>query len=294
MSPATLGIDALPGRQGWRALYWLTPLAAVWVALVFTVPAINASGVPQVVSRLVVHVFIALGLWLGLERAELAAPQRRATWLVVMIPLTLWSAVVWSAAINGLFDASGSIGGIPSILLVRFIPVIIAAPILLRSRRIGQMLDAIPAGWIIPLQVIRLLGALFLFGWAHHTQPAIFALPAGIADVLTGLFAVPVALSLASGSRHSRRAAIAWNVFGLLDFTYTYSISTAISLHLIETGLASTVGGYPAVLTPGTWRPAVDPAARVVAAPAVRVGTGLAPGKPPVVPPTTWRQRAAI
>jgi hypothetical protein len=245
MSTATLGIDAMPGRQGWRSLYWMTPIAAVYVALTLAVPSINASGVPMVVSRLVVHVFIALGLWLGLERAELTASQRRATWLAVMIPLTLWLAVVWSAAINGFFSAAGSI---PPVSLVRYIPVIIAAPILLGSRRIGQVLDAIPAGWIIPLQVFRLQGALFLFGWVHHTQPGIFALPAGIADVLVGLFAVPVALSLASGSRDSRRAAIAWNVFGLLDFSFGISVSTAISLHLIETGFASAVSGYPAVM----------------------------------------------
>ena len=245
MSTATLSIDALPRRQGWRSLYWMTPIATVWVALTFAVPAINASGVPMAVSRLVVHVFIALGLWLGLERVELTASQRRTTWLAVMIPLTLWLAVAWSAAINGFFNAAGSV---PPVSLVRFIPMIIAAPILLGSRRIGQVLDAIPASWIILLQVFRLQGAVWLFGWAHHTQPAIFALPAGVADVLVGLFAVPVALALASGSRDSRRAAIAWNVFGLTDFAFGITISTAISLHLIETGFAAASGGYAAVM----------------------------------------------
>jgi hypothetical protein len=89
---------------------------------------------------------------------------------------------------------------------------------------------------------------VWLFGWAHHTQPAIFALPAGVADVLVGLFAVPVALALASGSRDSRRAAIAWNVFGLTDFAFGITISTAISLHLIETGFAAASGGYAAAM----------------------------------------------
>jgi hypothetical protein len=247
MSTAALSFDAMPRREGWRSLYWMTPAAAVWVALTFAVPSINASGVPMVVSRLVVHVFIALGLWLGLERAELTASQRRATWLAVMIPLTLWLAVAWSAAINGFFNVNAA-GGVPPVSLVRFLPTIIAAPILLGSRRIGQVLDAIPAGWIIALQVFRLQGAVWLFGWAHHTQPALFALPAGIADVLVGLFAVPVALSLASGSRNSRRAAIAWNVFGLTDFAFGITISTAISLHLIETGFAAASGGYAAVM----------------------------------------------
>jgi len=225
----------------------MTPVAAAWVMLTFVVPSINAGGAPTVVSRLVVHVLIALGLWLGLERAQLTASQRRATWLAVMIPLTLWLAVAWSAAINGFFNANAA-GGVPPLSLVRFLPVIIAAPILLGSRRIGQVLDAIPAGWLIALQVFRLQGAIWLFGWAHHTQPALFAAPAGIADVLIGLCAVPVALSLASRNRNSRRAAIAWNVFGLADFAFAITVSTAIGLHLIATGFATAVGGYPAVM----------------------------------------------
>lgn len=247
MSTATLRIDAVPRRQGWRALYWMTPIAAVWVALTFAAPSINATGVPMIISRLAAHVFVALGLWLGLERLELTASQRQATWLMVMIPLTLWLAVAWSAAVSGFFSAGGA-GGAPPVSLVRYLPTLIAAPILLWSRRIGAVLDAIPAGWLVALQVFRLQGAVWLLGWAHHTQPTLFAAPAGVADVLVGLFAVPVALSLASGSRESRRAAIAWNVFGLADFVFAIAVSTAIGLHLIETGFPAAVGGYPAVM----------------------------------------------
>jgi hypothetical protein len=247
MSTATFGIDAAPARQGWRSLYWMTPIAAVWVALTFAVPSINTGGVPAVIARLVVHVFIALGLWLGLERIALTASQRRATWLAVMIPLTLWMAVAWSAAINGAFSAGGAFS-VPPLTFVRWLPTIIAIPILLGSRRIGQVLDAIPAGWIISLQIFRLQGAVFLLGWFYHTQPALFALPGGIADVLVGLFAVPIAFALAAGSRGSRRAAIAWNVFGLMDFAFGITASTVIGLHLIDTGFAVAIPGYPAIM----------------------------------------------
>jgi hypothetical protein len=250
MTAATLGLDTAPRRRGWHALFWVVPLAALWIALNYAFPVSWASGALMVATRLTFQVMIALGLWLGLERAELTASQRSTTWLAVMVPLTLWLAVVWSAAINGVF-ANVAAGSVPPILFARLIPLVIAAPILLWSRRIGQVLDAIPPSWIIPFQVVRLLGALFLLGWAHHTQPGIFAVPVGIADVLVGLFAVPIALSLASGSRESRQAAIAYNIFGLLDFSYSIPISTAISLHLIETGFASPQGGaYPGVMLP--------------------------------------------
>jgi hypothetical protein len=223
-------------------------IVAVWVAVNLAVPALGASGVPAVTSRLAIHVMIALGLWLGLERADLTPSQRRNVWLAVMIPLTLWLAVVWSAAINGFFKPGGAIPVLP---LAALGPVIIGAPILLGSRRIGQVLDAMPASWLVALQAYRVLGSTFLVAWAYGVAPGVFALPAGIGDLLTGLFAVPAAIALASGGRESRRAAIAWNVFGLADFAIALSIGIAISLHVIETGFASATGGlYPVALIP--------------------------------------------
>jgi hypothetical protein len=227
---------------------WWAPVTALWMAINLAFPALGASGVPTVTSRLAIHVMIALGLWLGLERAELTPSQRRNVWLAVMIPFTLWLAVVWSAAINGFFKPGGAIPVLP---LAALGPVIIAAPILLRSRRIGQVLDAMPASWIVALQMSRVLGGTFLVGWVYGAVPGIFALPAGVGDFLTGLFAVPVAISLASSSQESRRAAIAWNVFGLADFAIALTIGIAIALRMIETGFASATGGfYPVAMIP--------------------------------------------
>jgi hypothetical protein len=248
MSAGTLSVESPTARRAWHSLTWLAPLVVIWVAVNLAFPALGASGLPTVTSRLAIHVVIALGLWLGLERAELSPSQRRNVWLAVMIPFTLWLAVVWSAAINGFFRPGGRIPVLP---LAALGPVIIGVPILLRSARIGQVLDAMPASWLVALQVFRVLGSTFLVGWAHGAAPGVFALPAGIGDVLTGLFAVPVAISLASGSRESRRAAIAWNVFGLTDFAIALSIGSAIALHLIETGFASATGGlYPLAMIP--------------------------------------------
>ena len=105
--------------------------------------------------------------------------------------------------------------------------------------------------WLVALQVYRVLGSAFLIGWVYGAVPGIFALPAGIGDVITGLFAVPVAIALASGTKEARRAAIAWNIFGLADFVIALSIGLAITYHLIETGFASATGGaYPTVMIP--------------------------------------------
>ena len=69
---------------------------------------LSESGLATLAARLMVHGLIALGLWLGLERTDLAPGQRRTTWLVIMVPFTLWAAVAWTAAIDGVFRAGVS------------------------------------------------------------------------------------------------------------------------------------------------------------------------------------------
>jgi hypothetical protein len=238
----------------WRSLIWLVPLTVLWIALIYWLPIIPASGVQTTAHQLMAHAFIAMGLWLGLERTDLTPGQRRATWLAIMSADTLWFAIAWSAAIHGVFRASASTPPVPWLPLAIFLPVIVGAPLLLWSRRMGQLLDAMPAAWLVALQVYRVFGSWAIAAWMHGVLPGVSALPAGIGDVLTGLFAVPAAIAVASGSAQGRKAAIAWNILGLVDF------AVAITLGMITTpgrfqlivpnvpGLAARE--YPDVLTP--------------------------------------------
>jgi hypothetical protein len=252
MTATALHAEIGPVRQGWHALLWIGLLTALWIALNYALPIIAASGISTVAARVSVHVMIALGLWLGLERTDLTPAQRRNAWLAVMIPFTLWLAFVWGAAINGVFR--GGVVPVPLTPLAIFLPVIIGVPILLRSRRIGQVLDAMPASWLVALQVYRVLGSAFLIGWALGAVPGIFALPAGIGDVIAGLLALPAAIAVAAGTIEGRKAAIAWNIFGLLDFTVAISLGLATSpgpLQLIVPSIPNTTAGiYPTVMIP--------------------------------------------
>jgi len=250
MTAATLHTDVVPPRHGWRALLWIAPLTALWIVLNYAVPIIPASGMSTIIARLSIHVMIALGLWLGLERAQLTLAQRRNAWLGVMIPFTLWLALIWGSAINGVFR--GGVAPFPLLPFAIFLPVIIGTPILLLSKRVGQVLDAMPASWLIALQVYRVLGSSFLIGWARGVVPGVFALPAGIGDVMTGLLAVPVAISLVAGTLEARKTAIAWNIFGLFDFAVAISIGLMIApgpLQVIVPSIPNATGGlYPNVM----------------------------------------------
>ena len=253
MTVATdIAIASAGRRQPWRVLLWLAPLTAFWIGLNYWLPGLQASGVPTTASRLAIHIAIVLGLWLALERTGLTQRRRLGIWLAVVVPYTLWLAVIWSGAVNGAFRPGNNI--LPLVPLAIFLPVIIGAPILLRSKRIGEVLDAMPASWLVGLQVYRIFGGIFLVGWARGVVPGIFALPAGIGDVTTGLLALPVAYLLASRNGDGVRSAIAWNMFGLLDFTIAVGIGLATApgaLQVIVPSIPNTgIGLYPTVLTP--------------------------------------------
>jgi hypothetical protein len=94
----------------------------------------------------------------------------------------------------------------------------IGAPLLLLSKRVGQVLDAMPASWLVALQLCRVFGSWALIAGLRGALPGVFGVRAGIGDTLTGLFAVPAAIAVAAGTAQGRRAAIAWNILGLADF----------------------------------------------------------------------------
>jgi len=252
MTAAAVPAGIVAPAPAWRSLVWLIPLTLLWLALITWQPFIPASGVPTSAHQLMAHALIAVGLWLGLEGTDLTPSQRRTTWLAIMIPDTLWFAVAWSAAINGVFITGAA--PVPFLPLAIFLPVIIGAPLLLLSKRVGQVLDAMPATWLVALQLYRVFGSQFLAYWLRGTLPGVFALPAGTGDVLTGLFALPAAIALAAGTAEGRKAAILWNIFGLADFAVAITLGIITSpgrFQLIVPNLPGiNAGAYPNVLTP--------------------------------------------
>jgi hypothetical protein len=254
MTAASVSVGIVPPRPAWRSLAWLAPFTILWIALIYWLPIIPDSGAQTTAHQLIAHAVIAVGLWLGLEKTDLSPGQRRTTWLAIVIPHTLWFAIVWSAAINGVFRLSASPPPVPFLPLAIFLPVIIGAPLLLFSKRVGQVLDNMPATWLVALQFYRVFGGWALAAWLHGSLPGLTALPAGTGDVLTGLFAVPAAIAVASGTAQGRKAALAWNLFGLADFAVAVTLGMLTSpgrFQLIFPDVPGiNAGAYPYVLTP--------------------------------------------
>jgi len=241
-------------RAGAGAL-WMLLLMAAFTASWLTLNAIftDFQLVSRTVTRPVIHALILGGLWVGLSRAGFDLRRRVQIWLAIAIPFTLWLAAVWALALDGAFQPRPG-GGPPLIPIAIFVPLLVFLPILLRSARIGEILDATPPSWLVGLQLYRVFGGIFLVAWAQGRLSGIFALPAGIGDVATGLLALPAAYYLAAGWRGGRGLAIAWSIFGIADLVDAVTIGTLTTpgpLQLIvPDGPPIGAGTYPLVMIP--------------------------------------------
>ena len=206
-----------PNPHG-RALMWLgaaVAATAFWLGINTAFPGLSPTGIPTTVVRVILHSVMLGGLWLAAQRSALAPERRVFVWLAIAAPFTLWLAAIWAFAVAGVFIPSP--GAIPIVPLAIFLPVIVGAIVLARSRTIGVLLDAVPSTWLIALQAYRVFGGIFLVGWARGELASAFALPAGTGDMIVGLLALPVAVYLAAGATAGRSLGIAWNILGLVD-----------------------------------------------------------------------------
>jgi hypothetical protein len=152
-----------------------------------------------------------IGLYVGI-RALPGEKSRRLRWTVGSAAvLVVWLVGVLLLAANDVFRTDG-----PSIP-VALLTTLAAGYFLLLSRTFRAIISGIPQHWLIGIQTFRILGGVFLVRYFQGELSGVFAIPAGVGDVLTGLFAPLVAYWWVAGKPHARTAAIAWNVFGMAD-----------------------------------------------------------------------------
>jgi len=164
-----------------------------------------------------------LGLYVGI-RALPGDKSRRLRWTLVSAAVfASWLVGIVLLAANDVFRADAP--RIPVALL----STLAVGYLFLLSRTFREIVAGIPQHWLIAVQTFRILGGVFLVRYFQGQLPAIFAVPAGVGDVLTGLFAPLVAYWWFVGKPYARRAAIAWNLFGMADLVNAVAIGALTS-----------------------------------------------------------------
>ena len=159
-----------------------------------------------------------VGFYLGI-RALPGDDWRRQRWAIgsAMI-LTAWLVGIMLLAASGFFRPDAQ--RIPAALLM----TLAAGYLLFLSPTFREIIAGIPQHWLIGIQTFRVLGGVFLVRYFQGELPGLFAIPAGVGDVLTGLFAPVVAYWWFAGKPYARGATIAWNLFGMADLVNAVAI----------------------------------------------------------------------
>jgi hypothetical protein len=152
-----------------------------------------------------------------------------------------WFGLAIVASASGAFDGGRRTG--PLALLFFFgLPILVAALAWQRPTVRAAWL-AIPMPLLIGLNVIRSIGFMFLLLAAAGRLSGPFPYSAGWGDIITGVFALPVALAVARGTA-SRSLVTAWNAFGLLDLIAAVSLGVLSGpgsvVQLLHVGVGST------------------------------------------------------
>ena len=200
-------------------------------------------GPPHAVDEPAVAALTCLVLYSGAERAGLG--RRRAALLAGAAAVLLggWLAASAVIADHGWYQT------------LPWFPVAIAGylGLLLALSRIPVVARALAApGMVSRLELPhtpRVAGVAFLLYLALGHLPALFALPAGLGDIATGIAAPLVALRLAQGT--GRRAALWFNAFGMTDLIVALTLGALTGFGLLNvTPSSAPITELPLALIP--------------------------------------------
>ena len=180
----------------------------------------NASAFSSLfvpVADVIVASIVLRGFSASMGQAGVARSDRRRILAVSTVGVGAWYLTVSYLAAEGVFLATPQLR-FPMLPIAVFLPVIAGLVILWRSRFATRVLDATALSSLIAVQVLRVLGFVFLVEWALGSLPSVFALPAALGDIATGVLAIPVAQLAARNAPRATLFILLWNALGLCDF----------------------------------------------------------------------------
>ena len=181
-----------------------------------------------------VLITILYGLNRALADAHWPVADRTRTLRVSAVILLGWLGAAITLSAMGIYHVAS--GDRPTIQYGILLPILIGALMIWRWEAAKRVLDLVPQQWLVSVQLFRALGAIFLILSATGTLPRLFALPAGLGDIVVGLLAPVVGLAYARAPHKAAGLVAAWNVLGLLDLIDALGLGflTAPSRYALE------------------------------------------------------------
>ena len=213
-------------------------------------PSIWISGLIVGGSALML-IIVGAGLHRSAGTPELTGRHRAAARGVGAL-LAFWLLLATALAANGYF-LPGPTTRLPRVGYA-LIPLILGYGLFRNWPALRQVVERTRPSWLIGVQLYRLLGAVFIAGYIQGLLPGVFALPAGIGDILIGLLAPIVAGLVAAKHPWARRCAMLWNMAGIADLAMAVTLGILSAPgplhHLSLDAPNSAISAFPFVLIP--------------------------------------------
>ena len=172
-------------------------------------PPFILSGTVAIVAA------VLFGLHRALRRARWPDRDRRRAFRSIAALLVGWYLATLLLAWFEFYRGASS--RIPTIQYGVLIPIIVGVVLAWKWKLLGRVIEAVPQEWIVGVQFYRALGLMFLVLYAVGRLPGMFALPAGVGDVIVGLVAPIVGIAYARNPHSAAGLVRAWNLFGIVD-----------------------------------------------------------------------------
>ena len=166
---------------------------------------------------------VVVAIFLVLWRERTSARESRIA-VVSGVVLAAWAIVSAVLARRGFFPPP-DLTSVPPIGITLALVLLVLAVCLLISPSLRRLLTN--QRNLILLNLWRLVGAVFLMLMADGQMPALWALPAGIGDVIVGAIAPSIAARV--DMPQGRRRAIIFHLFGMADLVVAVGLGIMTS-----------------------------------------------------------------
>ena len=166
---------------------------------------------------------VVIAIFLVMWRERTSARQSLIA-IVSGVALTVWAILTTMLARRGVFRPP-DLTSPPPVGITLALVLLVLAAFLLVSPSLRRLLTN--QRNLILLNLWRLAGVVFLMLMANGQMPALWALPAGIGDVIVGAAAPWIARRV--DTPQGRRAAIIFNLVGMADLVVAVGLGVATS-----------------------------------------------------------------
>jgi hypothetical protein len=174
--------------------------------------------------------------------------------IIIGVLLGLWFAGVCAVGASRLIAGGGPLatGGLGALVIL---PLVILSLTAFLSRHRLERIRQVNMLPLISVQILRVLGVVFVLLFVAHRLPAPFAPSAGYGDILTGLLAIPLTWAVATKEKWPRAGIWLWSALGMGDLITAIALGTLSApspFQVFRNGPSSAImPTLPWVLIPG-------------------------------------------